>query len=147
MPSDNLASSFPRLPFAKDADLFLEHTKMSRVDVCTQLREREIGHVEIKPLISAGGIRLDGEGRFIISLNTECPLLEKAETLGHEIAHTFKYDLNVSPPKSCYDPAHITDEMYCLIEDFCDEFSKRWLQVNDRGDILLRIENTMKLIQ
>ncbi len=140
---DTLAKLFPTLPFAADADTFLRNFCKS---VPEQLRERRILHFDTKPLISAGGISIGTDGNFIVTFCDMNTADENAETLGHEIGHTFHFDISQRPPQDRFDPATISEKLFDRVEEFCTELSKRWLALNGKESITRRIQNSMSLV-
>ncbi len=135
---------FPNLSFSKDADVFLQSI-MGGKNIVEQLLERRITNFEMKDLISSAGIFIADDGNFGIAFQITDTLLEKARSLGHEIGHTFHFDLTSNPPRPMLNRREISPEMFDIVEAFCDEFSLRWLEINDKIDILNQIEKTLKL--
>ena len=139
-----LATLFPDFPFAVGADEFLR--KVTSESIISQFRARRISMIRIAPLLSGGGIEIGCDNNFIISLRDVNTLLEKAQSLGHEIGHTFHFDIKEVPPRDYFDRVTISETLFNQIEDFCTEFSHYWLMANDKDDLMLRIANTEKLI-
>mgnify|MGYP001564104733 CR=1 FL=1 len=137
-----LAEKFPVLSFACDADEFLRKWS-ENTDVVAQLRERRIFRVEVVPLfISGAGILFGDDSNFLVYLNDFYPPEEQAYSLGHEIGHTFHFDLSKNPPQSSY-PREAQDP---VAESFCKEFSLLWVAQNSEKEIARRILNSAKLL-
>ena len=123
--------------------------------IVEQLLERRI--VEVKPTISvsiAGYMSLKTNGNFSVSLNIlSLDAEDIALTLGHEIAHTFSYDITRKIPTDLTpgirrklnetDRAKqgmVNKDMYYRIEHFCEEFGKKWIEtMNNKEDVLRRL--------
>lgn len=126
---DSLQRQFPQFPFSIIADEWIRFFKGKSLP--EQLRDRRIARVLIAPLLfSSGGIGIAEDGNFFILLNDMNLPGENAESLGHEIAHTFHHDLTQNPPKN-FLPSDAAE----LIEDFCRVFSEIWLRENEGGKI------------
>lgn len=137
-----LAEKFPTLSFARDADEFLCKWKKS-ADIVAQLRDRRIFKVEIVSLLVSGaGILFGDDGNFLVWLNDFYHPEEQTYSLGHEIGHTFHFDLSKNPPQSSY-PREAQDP---VVESFCKEFSLLWIAQNSEEETARRISNSAKLL-
>lgn len=137
-----LSEQFPMFHFAKEADEWLKsiHDK----SIFWQLGSRRIGYLEILPILSTAGLGINSRtGKFMVVFNDYCELKHSFESLGHEIGHTFHFDLTKNPPVEIIDQ-NSHEFMYdfvdghpkgFLIEDFCDAFSLRWMAINDREKV------------
>lgn len=91
------------------------------MSVREQLFSRKI--IQVYPRTITGARIFPTEGGFLVYLNGDCEE-EWPEDLGHELAHTFFYDLEPNPPlwlTGCRND----DE-----EEFCEAFALRWATVN-----------------
>ena len=137
-----LTEKFPTLSFARDADEFIRKWS-GNADIVAQLRERRIYRVEIVPLfVSGAGILFGDDGNFLVWLNDFYPPEEQAYSLGHEIGHTFHFDLSKTPPRSSY-PRQAQDP---VVESFCKEFSLLWVAQIYENKITRRITTQAKLL-
>ena len=89
----NMANEFPCFSFASEADKFLSMFKNNK-DVVFQLRNRHIYKVKFMELISSGGLGIEEDGNFFVFLNDLLTEEEMANSLGHELGHTFHFDLS-----------------------------------------------------
>ena len=141
----NMANEFPCFSFASEADKFLSMFKNNK-DVVFQLRNRHIYKVKLMELISNGGLGIEEDGNFFVFLNDLLTEEEMANTLGHELGHTFHVDLSVIPPTVI---CELSEQNEKEIEKFFDKFSKLWLkqlgQVN-KENIIYRIKNERQLL-
>ena len=140
-----LAQQFPTLPFAGSADKWLASIKRKSIE--KQLAERKIPRI---------GITVGGYGFislpepyevFSILINVDLPYGERLLTLGHEIGHTFHFDLTDTPIKNLLpdDWNHEVGEdergnsvmgpLYHMVEDFAETFAEKWLSVNGKQKI------------
>jgi len=139
-PTQTLAARFPMLPFAPEADRFL--TAVPRMKLLEQLRARHVGAVECIPKWFPAGLSIMDDGRFLLSFNDVNTPEQDAESLGHELGHTFHYDLSARPPRPLLPPPEeISDELFDLVEQFCDAFSEAWLARVDKELIMKAAEN------
>lgn len=146
MNQDTLCFLFPTLLFARDADLFLASCR--NLAISQQLATRNIRRVELASLFSSGGIGVDREGNFFVQFNDLGTADEWAETLGHEIGHTFHFDISRKPlVDMCEICRNDKNQMvrFESIEDFCNEFLRRWLEINSKEKVAERIKNTLGL--
>lgn len=127
---DSLKQQFPQLVFAKDADKWLQSYK--RKELLEQLESRRITEVKTESLLSSGGMKIGEDGNFIVLLNDLETPEENAESLGHEMGHTFHQDITKNPPIDSLIP-----DLAELTEDFCRAFSKLWLNENDKRKIVI----------
>ncbi len=118
----SLSDLFPHFYFAGAAESYLGKVAMREID--QQLLERRIADVSVNFIPTQGGLGID-EKHFFVVLNKNLSLHEQAESLGHEIAHTFHYNLTYTPPKNI-----LKVEYEIEMELFCEEFSARWLELN-----------------
>lgn len=139
-----LSEMFPMLPFAKEADRWLgilgKNADDPRMDIFRQLESRKIDEIIIVPIFSTAGMKSKRNG-FHVVFNTRCHKKHAFFALGHEIAHTFHFDISQKPPveiinsksrEFMYNFDDDGDPQGFYIEDFCDEFSKRWAAVNTK---------------
>lgn len=141
-----LAELFPQLPFSLDADAWL--ASLSVKSLAWQLRERRIVAVKQKKLIFAG-IARSKDGNFEVWFPERSGIQYRVQSLGHEIGHTFQYDLSASSPTDCFAWIYRTEtraarKLYRAIELFCDSFGKRWLKHNGRDRVTRAIENSLR---
>jgi len=142
--SASLEQQFSQLPFALAADNWLK--SIPGKSVAKQLRERKISTIRFVPLISSGGLGIQkGGANFFVLLNDINSPQENAQTLGHEIGHTFLYNLNGAPSQPF--SLRYKKDAEELIEEFCYQFSSAWLAKNDAGNVILRCRNQAQLIQ
>jgi len=135
-----LFTCFPEFEFAHDADLFL--ATIPGISTVEQLLWRRIQVVEIMPLIvSSGGIGYTGDGNFFIALNDTNTEAESIRSLGHEVAHTFHFDLKKTPPEQYPD----LDRQNPRVESFCHRFSKRWIRLNKHSELSALVHETRYL--
>lgn len=128
VPERRLSELFPKIPFAGVADDWL--AEQANVSVSEQIRGRGVRGVKIEELLSGGGVERGEDGYLIVGLNDWNNLEENIQTLGHELAHTFGFDLSATPPRETFPGGSLTDELFDQLELFCDEFSRRWLAMN-----------------
>lgn len=134
---------FPRLPFAGEADSFLSNTKNS--NPITDLQRRDLHHISMVHNGKAG-LKIAKDGTFELALNIESPMLAKATAIGKELARTFLYKLEKNPPEPFQSRDQMDDPLIATIESFCVEFSRRWLEKYDGGDVFTRIATATNLI-
>ncbi len=143
-----LGKRFPKFDFAKKADRWLECAK--KATIFQQLGNRKISTICIIPILSTAALAFDKTGGFQVWFNTECKMEWAFGSLGHEIAHTFHFDLTKNPPTQTIDDQ--SDEVFYdfdsegnpsgfIIEDFCDEFSKKWVTINTKEKIASDCKN------
>jgi hypothetical protein len=125
---------FPEFDWAGTADAFLAELQRANLSITEQMRRRKIVRLEIKPLLCNGGIKIE-KGYFVVVFNYETTLEEKMETLGHEIGHTFHYDLVPSEPCLLCSKARESEDVFNRLEEFCRIFAKRWLKLNSVEEI------------
>lgn len=144
-PTQTLAVLFPALPFAPEADRFL--SRVPRMKLLEQLQARRVGAVEFVEQLSAAGLSIMDDGRFLLSFNDLSTPEEDAESLGHELGHTFHYDLSSRPPRLRIPPPEAMSAVsFDLIERFCDAFSERWLLLVGRELVMKAAQNQRQLI-
>lgn len=134
-----LQKKFPQLPFSKTADDWLSSVKGKRL--LEQLRDRRVTSTRIIPLLGNGGLDFDENGNFRIELCDMNTPQENASSLGHELGHTFHFDLTQTPPLDTLAGNHTED-----IEYFCDAFADAWLAQNGREKVELCCKNQAGLI-
>lgn len=145
-PTRILAELFPTLPFAPEADRFL--AAVPRMKLLEQLRARHIGAVEFIAKWFPASLSIMDNGRFLVSFNDVNTPKEDAESLGHELGHTFHYDLATRPPRLLIPPSEeVSDELFDLVERFCDAFSERWLTLAGRELVMKAAENQRRFIR
>lgn len=117
-----LAALFPAVPLAAEADTFLAQS--AKRSVFEQLRERRVLGIllvefrsEKFPIHGSFG---HGTSGCTISVNRDDAHEEQLITVAHEVGHTFEGDYLY-----CLDPPF--PEYPRIIEDFCEEFARRWL--------------------
>jgi hypothetical protein len=80
--------------------------------------------VEFLALWGGGGLMMDDNlGGFVIALNKDLSIDFWVDSLGHEIAHTFHYDIDPSLP---VDLMASSDAENDAVEVYCDNFSIAW---------------------
>ena len=95
--------------------------------VTEQLHQRKIKKIVIrKRLTSSRALLLPVRGGFIIILS-ENNKDERSKDIGHELAHTFFYDLDSSIPTHY---GKITHEE----EELCEAFALRWAKIHEGRD-------------
>lgn len=125
---------FPEFAWVAGADDFHEELQSKRPTLIEQLRQRKIARTEVKPLLFPGGCRVEKE-RFIIVFDDQSTLQEKFKTLGHEIGHTFHYDLTSTKLILLCPEARISEKVFDRVEEFCKIFAERWLKLNSIDQI------------
>jgi len=132
-----LQQLFPQLPFAKDADEWLDTIEGKKLIV--QLRERDISKVEIIPILRPSGLYINNEDwTLLVWINNVYSPERTAELLGHEIARTFFF---LDPFRINLGLVNDKD-----IERFCATFSQYWLTKNNKTRIIQCCKNQAKLI-
>lgn len=143
-----LRQFFPTLSFASSADDWLNSINgpNGRKKVSQQFAERRITEIRVERILSTAGLGIGGDGNFFIMLNSFNR--DRSEwdphCIGHEIAHTFHFDLSETPPRQTIDSC---DRRFrysnggrksrgWLVEDFCDVFSLQWLYRNNQKALL-----------
>ncbi len=119
---ENVADRFPHFSFARPARVFLNYCASE--EIRSQLARRKIIRVEKKELLTQGGLGVEENG-FFVHLNDLCDITEHALTLGHEIAHTFHYNITLTPPGSILPPGKEVE-----VEEFCKYFAEQWVEIN-----------------
>lgn len=159
----SLSQRFPifandNIVFAKKADAWLERMKKTKATIFQQLDNRKINRICIIPCLCTAGLGIKKgayEGAFCAYFNTYCKLEWAFEALGHEIAHTFHFDLTKNPPlktvddqsnEFMYDFDGEGDPQGFLIEDFCDNFAKRWLTINTKEKVEADYKNNENVL-
>jgi len=135
----NLETKFPQFQFAAYADEFLMNCHSN--NLARQIKLRQIASVAPGALLSQAGIGIDEYGKFFITINDTLTCDEMAFALGHEIGHTFHYDLHSIPPKNIL-PENLRDE----VEAFCNDFSICWVKRVGLFQLVNRFKNELKLI-
>lgn len=146
MKADNpgwLKEKFPSLPFVIFAVEWLKSARGK--GVVEQLRQRRIFSVRFRPQISSGGIGIDEDDNLFIQLEKYNAPEDNAQSLGHEIAHTFHLDLTRETIVNTL-PPDMTEEQEKTIENFCDAFSCAWLAINGKKNVIERCYNQAQLI-
>ena len=138
----SLVKEFTHFLFAPDADRFLQNFKNSK-DIVSQLNNRRIYTVKFeKLLISSAGLYIES-GSFVVVLNDLNTEEDMAISLGHEIGHTFHFDLSVTPPVVICGLSEQNEEE---VEKFCDRFSELWLEQADKENVIRRIKNEREML-
>jgi hypothetical protein len=140
----SLAELFPALPFAAEADRFL--ASCSEKSLAEQLHERRITKIEKKPMLSTAGLTYGPDQNLTVWINEYARQEWYSESLGHELGHTFHFDLSTTPPTPFFTWRDCSEEMYETVEHFCDYFAEYWRFVNDGQYIRQRIINSLGLI-
>ncbi len=155
-PSRLLSDTFPNLdtrmgfPMTEDADAWLQ--TLNGKTVRTQLIERQIrrvratitdvrGHLEVVQrglcIFLAVAVTQDEEGELAVDQTVD----EMASTLGHELGHTFHFDL---APRKLVDRAPAMkkgDRLQRSLESFCEAFSEKWLAIGkNRQQVVDKLE-------
>lgn len=122
-----LREMFPQLPWVKRAERWLVLVKNKTIE--QQLAERKIAEIRIwDHLVNEWAYLTDnGAGRFRVVLDRNRPT-EYFMSLGHEIAHTFHLKPSLAP--LFWREWQKDENMYSLIEYFCEEFAIRWTHDN-----------------
>lgn len=143
----SLAELFPALPFAASADKWLDD-HVSGITIREQLLSRSVRAIEFIPIISTAGVGfLEGNKEFIFYFNDYASPEWLPHALGHEIGHTFHYDLTKHPlHRTIPEMGKMDSWLYDEVEQFCDEFSNRWLSRVNVGFINKAFENQKKCI-
>ena len=135
-----LASQFPDLSFAKLADAWL--LKNKDTTILEQVESRRIVAIEFAKLDFGGdmGSDLRYGGGISIRLRDSNTMEENIRDLGHEIGHTFHFNLESKfplPNMLVFFAAQfewlVLQEM---VERFCDEFSRKWLAINGEEKVI-----------
>ena len=138
----SLVKEFPHFLFASDADRFLQNFKNNK-DIVSQLNNRRIYKVKFEQLFSSSGLGIEEDGNFFVFLNDLLTEEEMANSLGHELGHTFHFDLSVMPPAVVCGLSEQNEEE---VEKFCDMFSELWLEQVDKENVIRRIKNERGLL-
>lgn len=138
-----LAEQFPQLSFAKDADEWLAN--IGGKTIREQLEERRIKRVRIMGILFSAALGIQDDD-FVVILNN-LNFGHDALSFGHEIGHTFHFDLTETPPKLIIpEPNEISDRLFNLIENFCTAFSSKWLKIVGREEIEERCRNERAML-
>ena len=150
-----LSDAFPAFKkFIKDSHDWLEWAKNQ--SIFEQLESRKINRFYIWPMLSTAGMGTEKDSSTFFACFNKISKLEYAfDCLGHEICHTFHFDLTKKPPQEiinqtsrefCYNFDNEGNPEGFIIEDICNDFAKKWLDINtkekiakdckDRNDIL-----------
>ena len=123
----------PWLAFSKPADQWLESMRGQTIEA--KLESRRITKVCVEEMISTAAIGIGKDNNLTVYFNYYGTSLQDCiESLGHEIGHTFHYDLSKTPPIKITDDDRDEKLLY-IIEDFCNLFSLKWIMVNDKKEI------------
>ena len=136
-----LCEQFPMLAFSKAADDWLQ--SIQDKSILEQLQERRITQMGLLRMLSTAGIGYTDDGNFIVHFNDYSNHINDAFSIGHEIGHTFHFDLTKTPPPKIINensPEFLYDfdedgANGFLIEDFCDAFAQKWLSINGKEDV------------
>src|SRR3989344_4853318 len=91
-----LSQKFPTLEFAKSADRWLKQAE--KATIFQQLDNRKITNICILPLLCTAGLGIkENTGKFCIYFNKYCKTEWAMGCIGHEIGHTFHFDLTKNP--------------------------------------------------
>ena len=153
-----LAEKFPIFSFAGEADRWLASINPSgkkRKPLLVQLKERRVTQFETRKIIGAG-LDYTPEGDFKIVFNDLKPRYfpNDAFVIGHELGHTFGYDLTETPPAPIVDHKSLEFSYYdarqqwkgCYLEDLCDTFADQWLFRNGKELIVKACKNQYSTI-
>ena len=135
---ETLKQLFPEFSWAAEADTFLTELEQKLPKIIEQMRQRRIAKIETQPLLFPGGCKIEN-GRFVIVFNDQSTFEEKVETFGHEIGHTFHYDLTSDDLRLLCPEALESEVIFYRVEEFCRLFSQRWLRFNsikEIGDVI-----------
>lgn len=139
-----LAEHFPSLEFAREADRWLETVSQSTLH--QQLQERRVRRIRIEPMLFSGALGIQ-DGDFVMFFNDMSTPEEDAHALGHEIGHTFHFDLTKTPPEvTIPDKNAMSDDLFDLVENFCNAFAEKWLAVNGGESIEKRCRNERRCL-
>lgn len=157
-----LAKEFPMFAFAQAADEWLASINplaKRKKSLQQQLKERRVSRFETLKMISTAGLGYTENGDFRIIFNQGHGRVrdfhEDAFTIGHELGHTFHFDLTQTPPVKTINEQspeffYAYDEdgpNGFLIEDFCDAFARQWLLRNGPQLIARACENQFSTIR
>lgn len=159
MTVEELTSKFSMFTFAKDADCWLESINPSNQkskNLTIQFKERRIVQIKTLKILCAGGISFTEDGDFVVVFNDfkNRDFKDDAMTLGHEIGHTFGFDLSRTPPKELVDHKSMDFSYYdkngcwdgCFLEDFCDAFAEQWVIRNGCDFVATALKNQYSTI-
>lgn len=132
---DLLSKRFPELDFAIVADRWLIYTK--DWPIIDQLRDRKISEIRVTIIMAMGLLVPIRDCGFRVLLDWDSSAKDHLETLGHEIGHTFHFNLAKNPPESFFEINRGSNFYKNLIEPFCDAFSEKWIEINDLEKIKL----------
>ncbi len=132
------------MKFIKDSNEWLDWAK--KKSIFHQLENRKINTLSIHAMISTAAVGLnERETQFHVYFNEWSNLEYMFWCLGHEIAHTFAFDLTKEPILETFDHNskkfryyQITEgkrDIGYFIEDLCDAFARKWLKINTKEKI------------
>lgn len=131
----NIAEKFPEFPWVKEADFFLKNVRKKQHSISLQMRERKVRRTEIKHLLFPGGLKIEN-GKFIIVFNYMATEEDRIQTLGHELGHTFHYDISGDEPRLLCPEAETSEVVFDRVELFCIIFSMEWRKLNSHDEII-----------
>jgi len=153
-----LAEKFPMFSFAGEADLWLASINLpgkKKKLLLVQLRERRVTQFETRKIIGVG-LDYTAEGNFSIVFNDLKlrSFASDAFAIGHELGHTFGFDLTRTPPSPMINHTSLDYSYYdergrwkgCHLEDFCNAFAGQWLLRNGRALIVRACRNQYSTI-
>ncbi len=150
-----LSEMFPDLdghmgfPLTHDADAWLK--TLNGKNVQEQLVERRIRKVKATITFGLHGyMNALKDGGFSVTLaiarmtdgeTYDQPVEEMAITLGHELGHTFQFDLASMPPTDRSPPMERGGELWNKMENYCEAFAAKWLEIGgNRRETIERLE-------
>ena len=139
--------------FLKESEAWLTWAKTK--SIFQQLKSRKIDRICILPILSTAGLRLDDvTGKyFCVYFNEYCKTEHTMGSLGHEIGHTFHYDLesmketfNHNSRDFYYNFDSDGDPHGFFIEDLCNSFARKFVAVNTKEKIERDCKNNATLL-
>ncbi|MEK7646393.1 MAG: hypothetical protein AAB381_01725 [Patescibacteria group bacterium] len=143
---NTLASQFPHLPFAFEADLFVG--EVSGKSVFTQIASRKIGFVTIiqpkkdpekrgSEKVEPNSLQVESNGKFDVHLFGDfCNDGDLLRAFGYQLACTFEYELSVNPPRKLTFEGQENE-----FHHFCEAFCERWVQQVPMAEAIRVIRN------
>ncbi|MBX4210831.1 hypothetical protein KW783_02545 [Candidatus Parcubacteria bacterium] len=94
-----LHKMFPRRMWVRNANKYLN--RISGMTLQEQLRDRKITKIQIRKLLCPAGLATNENG-FVIFISDLISESEYALSIGHELGHTFHFDLSSNEPRNLY---------------------------------------------
>lgn len=137
----SLRSLFPEFIWSKEGDMFLNAIKEDRLRLQEQMRLRCVCEIKILPLLCGGGIICD-KAFFVVIFNDTLEESQKSALLGHELGHTFHLLIKNGTVVDLESERATNKDLYERVEEFCDEFSQRWLETNGQSLVQIFIQHS-----